>query len=199
MRLFLVCGSHNRNSQSIKVTNFVAQRAEEKGFDSTFVLDLGINPLPLWTPDFKKHFAGDISYSSIFQEIDICQALVIVTPEWSGMATPAIKNFFLHFSNPVLFHKPALIVAVSAGRGGAYPVAELRSSSYKNTKLCYIPEHIIVRNVQGVLNDSIPCSKNDIFIRDRIDFSLLVLKEYAKGLSKIRSANLDFEKFQYGM
>ena len=73
-----------------------------------------------------------------------------MTPEWNGMATPAIKNFFLYFSSSVLFHKPALIVTVSAGHGGAYPVIELRSSGYKNTKLCYIPEHVIIREAANV-------------------------------------------------
>jgi hypothetical protein len=45
-----------------------------------------------------------------------------------------------------------LIIAVSGGAGGgAYPVAELRMSSYKNSRICYLPEHLIVRQRrQGV-------------------------------------------------
>ena len=52
MKLCLVCGSHNKNSQSIKVTHFVSERAKNKGFDEVFILDLAKNPLPFWTPDF---------------------------------------------------------------------------------------------------------------------------------------------------
>ena len=40
-------------------------------------------------------------------------------------------------------HKPGLIVTVSAGLGGSYPVTELRISSHKNTRLCYIPDHVL--------------------------------------------------------
>ncbi len=47
-----------------------------------------------------------------------------------------------------------LIVAVSSGAGGAYPVAELRMSSYKNSRICYIPEQIIIRDVENVLNEA---------------------------------------------
>ena len=199
MKLFLVCGSHNKNSQSIKVTHFLSERAKKKGFDQTFILDLAKNPLPFWTPDFETYSAGNISYPSLLQELKKSEALVIVTPEWNGMATPAIKNFFLYFSNAALFHKPALIVTISARHGGAYPVIELRSSGYKNTKLCYIPEHVIVRNTENVLNDITPCSKDDIFIRKRIDFCLLVLREYGEALLKVRAAQLNYEEFPYGM
>ncbi len=199
MKLFLVCGSHNENSQSIKVTHFLSERAKKKGFDQIFVLDLAKNPLPLWTPDFETYSAGNISYPSLLQEVKSSEAFIVLTPEWNGMATPGIKNFFLYFSNPALFHKPALIVTVSAGHGGAYPVIELRSSGYKNTKLCYIPEHVIVRDAEDVLNDITPCSKADIFIRKRIDFCLLVLREYGEALLKVRSAQVDYEEFLYGM
>ena len=199
MKLCLVCGSHNKNSQSIKVTHFLSERAKKKGFDEVFILDLAKNPLPLWTPDFEKCSAGNMSYASVMKEIKSSEAFVMLTPEWNGMATPAIKNFFLYFSNTALFHKPALIVTVSAGHGGAYPVIELRNSGYKNTKLCYIPEHVIVRNAENVLNDITPCSKDDIFIRKRIDFCLLVLREYGEALLKVRSAKLDYEEFPYGM
>jgi len=47
-----------------------------------------------------------------------------------------------------LGHKPALIVAVSSGDGGAYPVSELRMSSYKNNRLCYIPEQVALKSMR---------------------------------------------------
>ena len=57
------------------------------------------------------------------------------------------------FNRFQLGHKPALIVTVSSADGGAYPVAELRMSSYKNNRICYLPEHVILRNVERILND----------------------------------------------
>ena len=40
------------------------------------------------------------------------------------MATQ-IQKIFLVFNNGELFHKPGLIVSISSGNGGAYPVSEL--------------------------------------------------------------------------
>ena len=43
--------------------------------------------------------------------------------------------------------------AVSASDGGAYVIAELRMSSYKNNRLCWIPEHLIARQVKTLGNE----------------------------------------------
>ena len=67
------------------------------------------------------------------------------------MVPAGLKNFFLCFGRNELAHKPGLIVGVSSADGGVYPVAELRMSSYKNSRICYIPEQLIVRNVESVL------------------------------------------------
>jgi hypothetical protein len=101
-----------------------------------------------------------------------------------------------------LAHKPALIVTVSSGDGGAYPVAELRMSSYKNNRICYIPEQIIVRNVESVLNDD-PEKNNpsaDSYFRERTGYALAILKEYAHALTQVRASGAtDLSKFKNGM
>ena len=54
-------------------------------------------------------------------------------------------------------------------------------SSYKNNKLCYMPEHLIIRNVESVLNKK-PADNNtdaDAYFKERIDWALAQLREYA--------------------
>ena len=106
------------------------------------------------------------------------------------------------FSRFELGHKPALIVAVSSGDGGAYPVAELRMSSYKNNRLCYIPEQLILRNVEKILNESAQLNDPtaDSYFRERIDWSLGLLSGYAKALKSMReTTNIFHDKFGNGM
>ena len=65
-----------------------------------------------------------------------------------------MKNFFLLWAaTGELSHKPALPCAVSAGEGGAYVISELRMSSYKNNRLCWLPEQLIARQVKSICND----------------------------------------------
>ena len=117
------------------------------------------------------------------------------------MVPSGLKNFFLMWGKGELAHKPALIVAVSAGDGGAYPVAELRMSSYKNNRLCYIPEQLIVRHVESVLNDTGDNNPEaDTYFRDRSLFALRLLREYALALRAVRDSGLTVDaRFKNGM
>jgi NAD(P)H-dependent FMN reductase len=132
----------------------------------------------------------------------LCDAFVIISPEWGGMVPAGLKNFFLYCENSEVGHKPALLVSVSSGRGGHYPIAELRMSSYKNNHLCYTPDHVVVSGVKDVLNDDKMNeeNKNDYYIKKRLEYSLNMLVVYAKAFIKIReSENIDFETYPYGM
>ncbi|WP_027896109.1 NADPH-dependent FMN reductase [Zestomonas thermotolerans] len=181
----IVSGSGRANSQSAKVARYLRQRLIELGKtreDRSQVIDLGQNPLPLWPAEDTGPWS---QYAELLQVAD---AVIVIAPEWHGMACPAIKNFFLYASKTELAHKPALLVGVSSGIGGAYPISELRSSGYKNCRLCYIPEHLIVRRAEKVLNEGEPASEDDALLRARIDYDLDILARYAEALKPVRAA-----------
>lgn len=191
----LVAGSSRNHSQSGKVARFLRQRLIELGHtqaEQSSVIDLGQAPLPLWPADDSGPWA---SYA---EQLSRADAIVIVAPEWNGMACPAIKNFFIYASKAELAHKPGLLVGVSSGVGGAYPISELRASSYKNCRLCYLPEHLIVRHVEQQLNDTPQPTGDDLRLRERIDYALDVLNKYAVALQPVR-ASIDLSHFTNGM
>ena len=113
-----------------------------------------------------------------------------------------LKNFFLMFNRFEMGHKPALIVALSSVDGGAYPVAELRMSSYKNNRLCYIPEHLILRNVEKILNEDAADNDEsaDGYFSERISWTLEILRGYAVALKSMReTTQIHHDKFGNGM
>lgn len=197
LNIALVAGSSRRNSQSAKVAAFLRQRLIELNLTSTeqsSVLDLGERPLPLWPADDNG------PWSDYQQQLQAADAVVIIAPEWHGMAGPAVKNFFLYASKAELAHKPGLLVGVSSGIGGAYPISELRASGYKNCRLCYLPEHLIVRHVEKVLNGAEAASEDDQRLRNRIDFALDIFGKYAVALKPVRaSIDIDQAAFATGM
>lgn len=204
MKLSVICGSHRINSQSEKVSRVILKTVEDKGFfDETWLFSLAGNPLPLWD---QGVWDGEERWKSLLnplkEQLASSDAFVIVSPEWHGQVPAGLKNFFLLCTKKELGHKPALIVTVSNGRGGAYPVAELRMSSYKNNRICYIPEHVIIRNVESILNDNTEDndSRSDAFYRERLAWALEILKEYASAFQQIRaSGKTDSDTFKTGM
>lgn len=200
MKVAIVAGSHRVDSQSDKVAGFLSRVFSAKNMAPT-VLSLSKNPLPMWDESFwaQGQWQGGVfePYSKALTEAD---GVVIVCPEWNGMVTPALKNFFLLCGFKELGHKPGLIVSVSAGRGGAYPVTELRSYGYKNCRFAYMPDHLIVRDVASVLNGDTPENESDSFIRSKIDYTSDVFIEYMKAFQQIRSSGvIDFENHRNGM
>ena len=197
LNIALVAGSSRSNSQSGKVARFLRQRLIQLGYTDdaqSNVIDLGLAPLPLWPAED----AGPWGLYS--KQLAAADAVVIISPEWNGMACPAIKNFFIYASKAELAHKPGLLVGVSSGIGGAYPISELRASSYKNCRLCYIPEHLIVRHAEQVLNDGAASNEDDQRLRPRIDYALDILNKYAQALQPGRaSIDLSQPEFANGM
>jgi NAD(P)H-dependent FMN reductase len=202
MKIGIISGSHRNPSQSEKVARYMQQQLDAKGLDTWLYL-LADNPLPLWDQSVWDDDDAWIDLlSPIKQALQDCDGFIVISPEWHGQVPAGLKNFFLLFSRFELGHKPALITAVSSGDGGTYPVAELRMSSYKNNRLCYIPEHLILRHVESILNDD-PAQNNessDRYFRERIDWALDLLGGYAKALKSMRDSTQIFhDKFGNGM
>jgi NAD(P)H-dependent FMN reductase len=202
MKIGIISGSHRNPSQSEKVARYMQQQLDAKGLDTWLYL-LADNPLPLWDQSVWDDDDAWIDLlSPIKQALQDCDGFIVISPEWHGQVPAGLKNFFLLFSRFELGHKPALITAVSSGDGGTYPVAELRMSSYMNNRLCYIPEHLILRHVESILNDD-PAQNNessDRYFRERIDWALDLLGGYAKALKSMRDSTQIFhDKFGNGM
>jgi len=201
MHVAIICGSHRTPSQSRKVGNWLADRLKMLWSDEVSLFDLGEQALPLWdTGVWKKDEKWTAAWSPIAGVLEQADALVFITPEWSGMATPAIKNFLLLCTSTQVGHKPAMAVGVSASRGGVWPIAELRSSSFKNNHLCWTPEHLVIRDVGEMLEGPEPASEADAYIRKRIDYALGILRSYGSALRLVRSSGvIDHENYPYGM
>jgi azobenzene reductase len=187
MKISIISSSHRINSQSKKISSLIQDNL--LGRDPqlvTKILDLADAGLPLWSPEKKdgKGIWGE-NWRSISSNLDASDGFILVVPEYGGMATPASKNIFLLCGNGEFSHKPGLIVSISSGNGGAYPISELRSSSYKNTHIMWIPENIIIRNVEefnpGKHGKNIP-----EWLDNRIDYVLKLFLTYASNMKPIR-------------
>ena len=202
MQIAIIAGSHRKDSQSSRVGAYIAKDLARIDSSVTVdTIDLAGNALPLWD---ESVWQGDSQLAALWKpcrdKMRKADGFVIISPEWAGMVPPGLKNLLLFAGPKEVGHKPALIVAVSASKGGSYPVNELRTSGYKNNRLVYIPEHVLVQDVADVLVGETPTSERDAWLRRRIEFADRILLEYAKALAPIRASGLtEHADFPYGM
>jgi len=206
MNLLIISASQRINSQSNKVAQYMAETIV--GFESINHIELCRQKLPLWDGEQSSKNSTDSDWLNINEQLIKADALILITPEWGGMASPLLKNLLLMCASEDTAHKPTLLVSVVNGISGAYPIAELCMNAFKNNKLVAIPDHLIIRNVEEVLNDSAQntsiLNTRDSSIRQRIAYSFHILKHYAQTHKTLRAA-LSAEpfanehKYTYGM
>lgn len=191
MQVHIISGSNRKNSESFRVSNEI-YKTYKKNYDLKIeLLDLYKQKIPLWDEEGLGGFED--SWCNISSSLEKSDAFVFVLPEWHGMAPPQVKNLILHCGSDILFHKPALIVTVSSSLGGAYPAAELRISSQKNSHICWIPEQVIIRNVK---NWDI---QNDSETNKRLILSMKMLLIYSENFINIRESLKSEQNFKFGM
>ena len=204
MKLVIISGSQRTESQSAKVAQYLECHADI--FDEVSHIELCRYHLPFWDGDEVSKNDNSSDWQHICEQLSQADGFILITPEWGGMATPILKNFLLMATTAETGHKPALLISVVNGISGAYPIAELRMNALKNNKLVAIPDHLIIRNVENVLNypsESI-LEQREINLRARIGYSLAMLHQYCHALTMVRINTLsdrypNQQEYAYGM
>ncbi|QIH33418.1 NAD(P)H-dependent oxidoreductase [Sphingobacterium sp. DR205] len=198
MNLLIISASHKLNGQSHRVAELLKDMCSDP-FTNVEIQKIIDVQIPFW--DEEAWALNNTKWTPILNSVrsalSKADAFIFIVPEYNGMVPPNLKNYFLIAGEMCMAHKPALIVSISAGNGGSYPIMELRSSGYKNTKICFIPENIIIRNVSSFTDDFY--SDNNKLLYTRIQFCIELLKNYSECLKPIRKLELEFSKFAYGM
>ena len=200
VKIGIVIGSIRESSQSDRVGKYINLLLSNMNVNiQVEYFSLRDLDIPLWTEE-KWESGSDLKkfWKPISDRLKLCAGFVIISPEWAGMAPPHLKNFLLMCDGGELAHKPAQLIGVSSGMGGAYPVAELRMSGYKNNFLWWMPDHMILRQVESLFV-STPPSDLDTRLTARLNYGLEFLVETAKAMQPVREKVQNLKLYKNGM
>ncbi|MCJ8294826.1 MAG: NAD(P)H-dependent oxidoreductase [Colwellia sp.] len=190
MNLVIISASQRTQSQSAKVANYLADNSSQ--FSAVRHIELCKQRLPMWDGEEISKQQDDSDWLAINAQLQVMDALILITPEWGGTASPLLKNLLMMAQATDIGHKPVLLVSVVNGISGAYPIAELRMNAFSNNKLVAIPDHLIIRNVEEILNnnniETEQITTRDKSIRHRIGYSLHTLFHYSQAMKKLRDS-----------
>lgn len=200
MGIGIIVSSIREGAQSARIAEIVKSRLNEIFPEtSAEIFSLRDLDLPLWTEDkWKADSIVSQEWTSLSDQLKACTGFVFIVPEWAGMAPPHLKNFLLFCDKGELAHKPCQLIGVSSGMGGAYPIAELRMSGYKNNFLMWLPDHMILRNVEQLFISE-QLSDLDKSLQDRMDYTLTWLVDIAEAMSSLREKDQNLSLYKNGM
>mgnify|MGYP003384701794 len=192
MNILVISGSPRDNASSLNVANYVNRHLNIMTDVDSRVFDLNTSTLELWSGDAPI----DETAKALIAEAD---GYVFAVPEWHGMVPPAFKNLFYYF-NGLFSHKPAYIIGVSSGTGGRYPITELRSSTYKNSFINYIPISTVLDHVDATIDANGQYIAESDHMALRLDEGLKFLATYTQALATVRTSDIFKEKrFKNGL
>jgi NAD(P)H-dependent FMN reductase len=122
MRIEIISGSPRINS----VTRRVATHLQNLLIDTTKheigLIDLKDWDLPLMQPVFSSVDNTPEKWKPLTERVFTADAFILVSPEYNGSYSPAMKNLLDHF--PKQHHKPFGIVTASPGAMGGLRAAQ---------------------------------------------------------------------------
>ena len=95
MKLSIISGSNRKDSYSFKAGNYLRRLAYTEGFDDINIFDLSSLNIPLMDGAFNYEKKEWSNWKIIAEDTTQSDAIILITPEWHGMATPSIKNFLM--------------------------------------------------------------------------------------------------------
>ncbi len=199
MNLCIISGSHRKNSESSRIASYIAEQDFiNNAYQQINLLDLNTLNLPLWNEGVWENSQEWEIWQAPSACLKASDAFIFIVPEWAGMVPPGLKNLLLLAGPEELGHKPALIVTISSGQGGSIPVHELRTTGYKNNHICFIPDHVILRNINNLFSETI--NESNHYFHQRLKYSTDLLTAYAEALKPIRNSGIiDNDNYRYGM
>ncbi|MDQ2973390.1 MAG: NAD(P)H-dependent oxidoreductase [bacterium] len=197
MKITVVSGSTRNGSKTLEVSSHLKKLLKDSDVDVELI-DLNEMRLPLYDDDTVKQ---NKTWVEMLPKLQSSDGFIFASPEWDGMFSVGLHNLFYYTASATdtkpLAHKPVLLVGVSAGLGGAYPIAQMKSMGQKNNHFVVIPENLRFAHVGDALVDGEIKIQG---LKARTEYSLKILIEYAKAIKVVRDSSFtDIKTFASGV
>ncbi|MCY3804424.1 MAG: NAD(P)H-dependent oxidoreductase [Candidatus Saccharibacteria bacterium] len=193
-KILIITGSSQANSQSLRIGQYIKSAGEK--------LDLNLDLVDLHEinlPIFLNQTANQ--WPQLAKQLSTAEGYIWIIPEWNGGANPSIKNMLLYTDVTLLGHKPVLLIGISAGKGGFYPIMDTKSVGQKDPRYVIIPDCLVINRCQEVLlTNNLDEQAEDYQLKLRINYILKILNLYIKNLNNLRQSKIiDYKTYPFGM
>lgn len=121
MRIEIISGSPREKTVTYRLALYLQRTLQERTEHEVGIIDLREHNLPLLESVFTSLEHTPKKYKPLAERMFAANAFILVTPEYNGSYTPAMKNLLDHF--PKQHHKTFGIVTASSGAMGGMRAA----------------------------------------------------------------------------
>lgn len=179
LRVLAVLGTLQRDSASLIVTSEMAHRLEDVHC-MVDIVDFRKEPLPLYDPDIAHGLPG---YSRLQSRVNTADTIILVTPDYHGSISSALKNFLDHFWHE--FAGKLFVTIVASREKGLTATDQLRTVA----RQCYawtLPYGISFTTGIDVKDGQIASD----MLRRRLEMTTRDICVYGKLLARQRRVDL---------
>lgn len=116
MKIEIISGSPRQESVTARVATYLQKHLSEITDASVGIIDVRAYELPFVQKVWTSIDAVPAQWKELGERMFSADAFILVTPEYNGSYSPAMKNLLDHF--PKQIHKPFGIVTASPGAMG---------------------------------------------------------------------------------
>ncbi len=116
MKIKIISGSPRKESVSRRVALFLFETLKKHPDHEFELIEMRDNELPFFQQGWSKPEDVPEKWKALGEKMFEAEGYILVTPEYNGSYSPALKNMFDHF--PKQSHKPFGIVTASDGALG---------------------------------------------------------------------------------
>ena len=147
MRIEVISGSPRINSVTHRLAVYLQVFLTDKTEHSIGLIDMREHAWPMIQSVYSNAEKAPEEHRELAERMFAADAFVVVTPEYNGSYSPAMKNLFDHF--PKQFHKTFGIVTASVGALGG-----MRSRRFVATMRQLVASQRMRSPGESVSNDS---------------------------------------------
>jgi len=122
MKIEIISGSPRINSVTRRVALHLKNWLTQNTTNEVDIIDMKDWPVPLIQSVWVSPGKAPVEFQPLAQRVFDADAYILVTPEYNGSYSPALKNLLDHF--PKRHHKPFGIVTASPGAMGGMRAAQ---------------------------------------------------------------------------
>ena len=161
MKIAILLGSVRIGRKSHKAAHYLKKQLKKRGIE-TDLIDLAKDPLPILRERINRDPEPPNKALEIGDRLDQADAILLVTPEYHGSFSGALKNAIDYFRNEFR-KKPIGVVTTSTGAFGGINASTQLQHIILSVGAYPVPLKLLVPRVDQAFNDSFE-PQNDAII-----------------------------------